>query len=176
LPEPEVAASLPALGLGIGLEDYGGGQTHFGADVSWSQPATAGIALNLAVGARQALSVDSPNGSISANALSVEFALRPRLARAGLLRLEGVVGVRGSRIRFNATAAEDATSQGASGTALFARGGLSLTFGRRGSVRSVSALGAGAPLKSFSASDAGRVVTGVSGLELFARSGVALEF
>ena len=40
----------------------------------------------------------------------------------------------------------------------------------------VSTVGAGGPLRSFSVSDGGDVVTGVSGLELFATSGVALEF
>ena len=55
------------------------------------------------------------------------------------------------------------------------RVGLSLAFGSPGLLRSYSALGAGIPLKSFSVSDTGLVVTGVSKLELFASTGLALE-
>jgi hypothetical protein len=78
-------------------------------------------------------------------------------------------------LSFEPEAEAGGTASPAHGLAMTSRAGLGLVFGRLGVLRSYSTLGAGLPLKSFSAADAEVTVSGVSKLELFASAGLALE-
>jgi hypothetical protein len=78
-------------------------------------------------------------------------------------------------VSFEPEAAADGAASAQHGLAVTSRVGLGLAFGSAGVLRSYSALGAGLPLKSFSAADDDRTITGVSKLELFASAGLALE-
>lgn len=168
--------AFTALGLGLGLESYSGGQLHFGVDAFWLQPLTGWLRLGLTAGVRRGLTVDAPSGSIESRAIHVELALRPTLMSSSSFSLDVHVALRGSEVWFVPKPIAGAAAAKTNSEALFGRGGLALTLGPAGSVRSVTTLGAGGPLRSFSASDGGEVVTGVSGVEFFATSGVALEF
>lgn len=168
--------SFTALGVGLGLEAYTGGQLHFGVDAFWLQPLTGWLRFGLTAGVRRGLTVDAPSGSIGSRAIHVELSLRPTLVSSSIFSLDALVGLRGSEVWFVPEPIAGAEATKTNSAALFGRGGLALTLGRAGSVRSVTTLGAGGPLRSFSASDGGEVVTGVSGVEFFATSGVALEF
>jgi len=86
------------------------------------------------------------------------------------------VALRGAEIWFLPEPIAGAEGTETNSQAVFGRGGLALTLGRAGSIRWVSSVGAGGPLRAFSVSDGGEVVTGVSGAEFFATSGAALEF
>jgi len=175
-PPPASEPSYDALGVAFGFEHYGGGQTHFGADLFWLHPVFESLFVRLGAGARRALSVDAPHGTVSAAAAGAELALYPVLLSLGAVRLDALVALRGLRVWYGAKPAVGAISQRGVDYALYGRAGLALSIGRVGSVRSISTLGAGGPFRSFSAADAGEVVTGVSGVEVFATSGVALEF
>ena len=180
-PPPAPAAtvrepSYDALGVAFGFEHYSGGQTHFGADLFWIHPASENVLFRLGAGGRRALSVDAPNGTISAAAVGAELALCPVLLSFSAVRLDALLALRGLRVWYSATPVVGAISQSNADYALYGRAGLALSVGRVGSVRSISTLGAGGPFRSFSAADAGEVVTGVSGVELSVTSGVALEF
>lgn len=176
-PAPRRAESrLHALGVRVGFEHYTGGQTQFGADLFWIHPGLGWMAFGLGLGARRALAVDAATGTISATALGGDVSLRPRLLSAGVLNLDGVLALRIAQVYFSGSPAGGGVGHDSASTVLYGRAGVSLAVGRRGSVRSLSELGAGAPLRSFSASEAGEIVTGVSGVEVFASTGVALEF
>ena len=175
-PVPMTEPSFTALGLGVGFESYAGGQKHFGIDAFWLQPLTGWLRFGLTAGVRRGLAVDAPSGSIESRAIHVELSLRPTLVSASIYSLDVLVALRGSEIWFVPEPVAGAEATKTNSLALFGRGGLALTLGRAGSVRSVTTLGAGGPLRSFSASDGGEVITGVSGVEFFATSGVALEF
>jgi len=183
-PPPPPAAPPPArpetqftaLGLGLGLDSYTGGQLHFGLDAFWVQPLWMGFRLGLSAGVRRGLTVDAPSGSIDSRAIHLELSLRPALVGSSIYRLDALLGLGVSEVWFVPEPSAGAEGTESNSQALFGRVGLALTLGRVGSVRSVSSAGAGGPLRSFSVSDGGEVVTGVSGLELFATSGVALEF
>jgi hypothetical protein len=152
-----------------------GGQTHYGADLFGAVPfgrITGGL---FAVGARRALSEQAPHGSLGATALSAEAGVSLAFYRQRGLEWQAFVSGRLLRVSFEPEAADGAMARAQSGLAVISRVGFSLAFGRPGLLRSYSTLGAGIPLKSFSASDTGGVVTGVSKLELFGSTGLALE-
>jgi hypothetical protein len=169
------ARRFTAWGARLGFERFLGGQTHYGADLFGSLPLGRIAGGLFAVGARRALSEQAPHGSIAASALSVEAGLSLTFLRLRGFDLGAFVSGRVLRVSFEPEAESGADARAQSGLAVTSRVGLALAFGSPGLVRSYSALGAGLPLKSFSASDSGGVVTGVSKLELFASTGLALE-
>jgi hypothetical protein len=186
-PPPEVRAvveksatppSVPrftAFGARLAFERFLGGQTHYGADLFGAVPLGRIAGGLLAVGARRALSQQAEHGSIGATALSVEAGVSLAFLQRRGLDLGAFVSGRVLRVRFEPEATAGATASEQSGLAVTSRVGLALAFGSPGLLRSYSALGAGLPLKSFSASDSGGIVTGASKLELFASTGLALE-
>lgn len=163
------------VGARVAFEHFLGGQTHYGGDLFAALPFGHVASGVVALGARRALSVQAPHGSIGASALSAELALSLTFLRQGGLDLGAFAAGRLLRITFEPAAEPGVSSRGSSGLAVLSRAGLALAFGSPGVLRSYSALGAGLPLRSFEASDTGRVVTGVSQLELFASTGLALE-
>lgn len=181
-PSPDEPAPAPleshgdAFGARFALEHYGHGQTQFGGDVSWSRPFVSSVGMTLAFGMRRGLDTDSEHGRVQSSALSAELALEPRLVSLGAVSLHLPLALRGVRAAFTGLAAHGAIAREHAGFALFARTGLSLVVAPRGPFRARTSAGAGAPLRSFSASDAGERVTGMGGLELFAHTGVAVEF
>jgi hypothetical protein len=164
-----------ALGARLAFEHFTGGQTHYGADLFAALPVGRVAAGLIALGARRALSVRAPHGDIGAQALSVELGVSVMVLRRGGLELGAFVSERLLRLSFEPEAEAGAVADASHGFAVTSRCGLALAFGSPGLLRSYSALGAGLPLKSFSAADGGKIVTGASELELFASSGLALE-
>lgn len=164
-----------ALGARLAFEHFLGGQTHYGADLFGAVPLGRVASALLAVGARRALSQQSPHGSIGATALSAEAGIMLTFLQQRGLDLGAFVSARLLRLSFEPEAAPNVTADAKSGLAVTSRVGLEFAFGSPGLLRSYSALGAGLPLKSFSASDSGGTITGASQLELFASTGLALE-
>lgn len=174
-PAPAPPRRYTALGARLAFERFLGGQTHYGADLFGVLPLGRVAGGVFAVGARRALSVQAPHGSIGATALSAEAGVSLNFLRQRGLDLGAFVSGRLLRVSFEPEAASGVVARAQSGLAVTARVGLALAFGSPGLLRSYSALGAGLPLKSFSVSDTGGVVTGASKLELFASTGLALE-
>ncbi len=172
---PPEARRFTAFGARLAFERFLGGQTHYGADLFGAVPLGRIAGGLFAVGARRALSQQAEHGSIGATALSLEAGVSLAFLKQHGLDLGAFVSGRLLRVSFEPEAASGATATAQSGLAVTSRVGLSLAFGRPGLLRSYSALGAGLPLKSFSAADTGGIVTGVSKLELFGSTGLALE-
>jgi len=164
-----------ALGARLAFERFLGGQTHYGADLFGAVPIGRFAGGLFAVGARRALSEQAPHGSLGATALSAEAGVSLAFFRQRGFDLGAFVSGRLLRVSFEPEADDGIVARTQSGLAVISRAGFSLAFGSPGLLRSYSTLGAGIPLKSFSASDTGGVVTGVSKLELFASTGLALE-
>ena len=174
-PEPAPPQRFTAFGARLAFEHFLGGQTHYGADLFGAVPLGRIAGGVLAVGARRALSEQAPNGSIGATALSLEAGVALTFFRQRGLDLGAFVSGRVLRVSFEPEAASGVRAAPQSGLAVISRVGFGLAFGSPGLLRSYSTLGAGLPLKSFAVSDSGTVVTGVSKLELFASTGLALE-
>ncbi len=172
---PPSARRFMGFGARLAFERFLGGQTHYGADLFGVVPLGRIAGGLLAVGARRALSQRAAHGSVGATALSVEAGVSLVFLQRRGLDLGAFVSGRLLRLSFEPEAAAGATATAQSGLAVTSRVGFALAFGRPGLLRSYSALGAGLPLKSFSASDSGGIVTGASQLELFASTGLALE-
>jgi hypothetical protein len=178
-----LARSFTAIGARLALERFTGGQTHYGGDVFLALPLGTRAGVMAAGGARRALSVQAPHGSIGARALSGELGLSLPLLRLPALELGAFVSARVLWLRYEASAAgggaagvaAGAQASSRSGVAVVSRGGLVLAFGRHGVVRSYSTFGVGLPLRAFSASDSGTTVTGTSGVEVFGATGLAFE-
>jgi len=165
------------VGLGgrVAFEHFLGGQTHYGVDLFGVMPLGRHAGGFLALGVRRALSEQAPHGAIGASGLSAEFGLSLSFWQRDGLELGAFVSGRVLSLAFEPEAESGATASGERGWAVTSRAGLGFAFGKLGAVRAYSTLGAGLPLKSFSASDAGVTVTGASKLELFATTGLALE-
>ena len=174
--EPPAPRDFSALGLGLGIKSYTGGQLLFGIEAFWLTRWFDRFGFGIALGGRRGLSVEAPSGRIRSRSIDLEISLRPTLSSAALYRIDTLLALSGSRVWFFPEPAVGASGARQSSQTLFARAGLVLTLGHMGSLRSVSALGLGTPLRSFSASDGSEVVTGISGLEVFAGSGIALEY
>jgi hypothetical protein len=174
-PRPPPLRRFTALGARVAFEHFLGGQTHYGGDLFVVVPFGRVASGLLSVGARRALSVQAPHGSIGASALSAELGLSLAFLQQRGLDLGAFVTARALRLTFEPRGEPGVSSQTSSGYVVSSRAGLALAFGSPGLLRSYSALGAGLPLRSFEASDSGRIVTGASELELFASTGLALE-
>lgn len=172
---PSPPRRFVALGGRVGFERFAGGQTHYGADLFAAVPLGSLAGALLALGARRALDVQALHGSIGATAFSAELGVSLSFLRRGGLELGAFAAERLLSVGFEPDAAPGASARSQHGLALVSRTGLGLAFGSPGVLRSYTSLGAGIPLQSLSASDGGAVVTGVSGLELFASTGLALE-
>lgn len=169
----------PRRPIGIGgrlaFEHFLGGQTHYGVDLFGVVPFGRVAGGFLALGARRALSEEAPHGSIGASALSGELGLSLAFFQRAGLELGAFVSARLLRVNFEPEADRGDTATAEHGLAVTSRAGVGLAFGKLGVLRSYSTVGAGLPLKSFSAADAQVTITGVSKLELFASTGLALE-
>jgi hypothetical protein len=172
-PAPAPPSRSTALGARLAFEHFFGGQTHFGGDAVLLLPLGAFTGASVALGGRRALSEQAPHGSIGARALAAELGLSVLLVQRPGLELGAGVSGRALWLTFEPASAGTAQASTQSGLAFIARAGLSLVFGTK--LKSFASLGAGLPLRSFSASDSGAEVTGASGLELFAATGLALE-
>jgi hypothetical protein len=172
--EPRPLRAL-ALGGRLAFEHFLGGQTHFGADLFAVTPLGRVAGGVFALGARRGLSVQAPHGAVAASALSAEAGISLAFVQQPGISLDAFVSGRLLRLEFEPEAEPGSRASPESGWVVTSRAGLMLSFGRRGLLRSYSALGAGLPLQSFAASDSGRVITGATELELFASTGLALE-
>jgi hypothetical protein len=172
-PAPASPSRGAALGARLAFEHFLGGQTHFGGDAVLLLPLGSLTGASVALGGRRALSEQAPHGSIGARALAAELGLSLRLVQRPGLKLEAGVSGRALWLTFEPSSAGTAQASTQSGLGVIARAGLSLVFGGR--LKSFASLGAGLPLRSFAASDSGAEVTGVSSLELFAATGLALQ-
>jgi hypothetical protein len=172
---PTPAPRFVALGARFAFERFLGGQTHYGADLFGSLPLGSIAGGLLAIGARRALSEQALHGAIGASGFSAELGFSVAFLRRGSLELGAFVSERLLRLSFEPEAKLGATSRARHGLVVTSRAGLGLAWGRAGLLRSYTMLGAGLPLKSFSAADGNTTVTGASELELFASAGLALE-
>jgi hypothetical protein len=172
LPDRSTPVRLGARGA---VEHFGGGQTHVGADATALFPFGELLRLELSLGLRQGGKVAAPHGRVHSSAAGLGAMLRVTFVRAPRLELSLFAGPRAGLARFSGRAGPDARGTELSGVVLFARGGALAGVRVLGPLWVEASGGAGAPLRGLEASDAGRVVSGVSGLELFGAAGLMVE-
>lgn len=173
-PPPARTASESAAGVRLAIEHFAAGQTHFGADAALRLPFTRGVGIELGLGARKALDVQAASGAVSASALGAEGSLWVGLVTSATFGLDLFAGVRALRVSFDANAGGGATERDSANWAVSGRTGLGARVG--GTLRAALRAGAGLPLAAVEITDGDRVISGVSGLELFAASGLEVAF
>jgi hypothetical protein len=183
-PPPEVVQGvedeLPSertseLALSFAGEHYLGGQTLFGADLGTLLPLSERFTLDLGAGIRQGLRVAAPDGHVLSSAIGLGASLRFALLHATAADVGVALGSRVAITRFRGAALGDARQAELSGLTAYARAGAFTALHLGGAWRLAAAIGGGAPLRALEATDGGRVVTGVSGMELFLTLGLTVE-
>ena len=184
-PPPEVVAGVeeelpasgppPKLGVRFAVEHYLGGQTLLGADAATVLPLGARFALDFEAGGRAGLRARAQHGEVSSSAIGFGASGRYAFVHSALADVGVTLGLRAAVVRFRGAAAAGASEAELSGLTLYARGGAFTTLALGGPFGLDAAFGAGAPLRALEATDAGQVVSGVSGAEFFARLGFTVE-
>jgi len=163
------------LGARFALEHYTAGETLLGGDAVILLPIAAEFALDFELGARAGLTTSAPDGQIRSSAFGGGAGLRYAFLRGRAGELGATLGVRAAFVRFRAEAEPGIDAMELSGLTLFARGGAFTNLRVAGPLAFDAAVGAGAPLRALEATDAGKVVTGVSGAELWGTFGFTVE-
>jgi len=148
-------------------EYFGGGQTQLGVDAVFLPQLGRRFQLELAGGVRRGLSVNAEHGVVRSNAAGISLGLGYRLIAAQRAEFGLGVSLRAAYVQFVGEAEPQASDDTYSGVAAFARSGLFGAFNAAGPLWLAVSAGAGAPLRALEVRDAGRVVSGMSGLELF---------
>jgi hypothetical protein len=172
---PEREEPVVRLGARSALEHFGGGQTHLGADATALFPLSERLQLELSLGLRQGRRVSSEHGEVLSSAAGAGALLRATLFRTLPFELSVFAGPRAALARFTGRATPAARGTELSGLVLYARGGAVAGLRVLRPLWLEAGGGAGAPLRGLEAKDSGRVVSGVSGLELFASAGLTVE-
>jgi hypothetical protein len=163
------------LGAAAAVEHFGGGQTHAGADGVVVVPLSENLRFDVRFGARGGWDTPSEHGRVLSQALSLAAHLRVVLVRAAPLELGALAGARVALLSLEGDASGDATDRAVSDAVVTARAGLasSLELGRGFFFELVGI--AGYTLRGLEVTDAGRVVSGASGVELGASLGILVE-
>jgi len=181
---PEVVSGVEAelphaeesrLGAVAAVEHFGGGQTHVGADGVVVVPLSETFGIDIRFGARGGRDTPSEHGRVLSQALSLATHLRVALVRAAPFELDALAGARTALLRLEGEASSDATDRAVSDAVVTARAGVatSLELARGFFFELVGT--AGYTLRGLEVTDAGRVVSGASGVELGASLGILVE-
>ncbi len=178
LPDRSSASAARAGRFGIGAraaaERYDR-HTEVGADVFLRPRFAPSWGAELALGLRDGLVEASEHGRIDARASAMGLGAWLSLARFPAFELSLELGARASRVVFSGEPAASASGREEAGWALYGRAGASPALRLVEPLWVTAVLGAGAPLKTFAASDDSRLVTGVRGIEWFGSLGVMAE-
>lgn len=158
------------------IAHYALDQTQYGGDLFALLPLLGKLSLELGIGARGALAKTTTHGTVNAWMLNGDLGVHLPWLQQGDLELDAQLTSHFSSVQYRAQAAANATSAQARGFAGLARLGVGAIFGATRTVRSFTTLGVGYPWLSYAATDGGQRVTGTSGLELYASTGVGVAF
>ena len=175
-PRPRLAPRGTPIGARVAIAHYAGDQTQYGGDAFTLIALPARLGFEVALGLRSALPTSSAHGTVTASAVSADLGLHLPWFRTGDLELDAELSSHFLLLDYRARASGAVRASEARGFAALGRLGLGAVFGAQRALRSFTTLGLGYPWLSFSASDAGRTVSGVSGLELYATTGLGVEF
>jgi hypothetical protein len=175
--ESELPSSGPASKLGVrfAMEHYLGGQTLLGADAATILPLGERFALDLDAGGRVGLDADAPHGDVHSSSIGFGASGRFAFVHTSFADVGVALGVRAAVVRFRGTAAPGAQGEELSGLTVYGRGGAFTGLRLAGPVSLDAGFGAGAPFRALEATDAGQVVSGVSGAEFYAQLGFTVE-
>jgi hypothetical protein len=176
LPQASRSPTRASWGIGsrAGIEHYDR-HTELGVDFFLRPRFARTWGAELALGLRDGSAEPSRNGQIDATASAISLGVWAPLVRSAAFELSVELRVRAARVVFTGEPVASASGREVSGWAVYGRAGLSPSLRIVEPLRLSAALGLGAPMKTFAASDDSQVVTGMRGLELFASLGLLTE-
>jgi hypothetical protein len=157
--------ALTLVGLQWGVEHYQRGQTQFGPDAAFDLHFTPRLGLRLTAGYRQATQVTAADGQVQTVSVRAATDLTSALLRSRALQLAWTIGTESIWCRFRGETSGESLARDFTGLALYARTGLLFTLRIHDPVWLQLGVGAGYALRGVEATDAGRVITGVSGFQ-----------
>lgn len=164
------------LGTRAAVERYTGGQTQLGGDLAFRTWFSTALGLEVSLGLRDVLAVETPLGSIGGYAAGGGAALLWNMTGAHPLSLQAEVGQSVALIHLRGSPTGDAVGKAGSAFTAFARAGLALSYDAFDSFGLRLRAGAGAPIATVSARQNDRTKTGVSGLEIYGGLGAYARF
>jgi hypothetical protein len=166
-----------ALGARGAVEHHGGGHTLLGGDAFVTVWLSERLGLELSVGLRHGLREDATHGSVESRALcsALDLGLAV-LPRGQTLSLTATLGAAFASLRMRGAAEGTALDAEGSGWSAQARAGVVLGLALHDAFALRAQVGLGAPLRSVEASDAGRVISSTSGIEVHAGLGAEARF
>ncbi len=170
------AQDPPRLGVQAAAEHFGSGISQFGADALCVLAPSQRFRLRIALGIRQGLTVSAPDGDVRPTSVGISFDGGPSLLRSSRIELTWTAGAHVAWIHLQGDAARGAFGNNLSGLALFARSGLNAAIHPVGPMWFELGAGLGLPLRGLEATDAGRDIAGVAGLEQYASLALLGEF
>jgi hypothetical protein len=166
-----------ALGARAALENHGVGLSQFGVDAYIGVWFAERLGIELGAGMREGFARSAEHGSVSARALRSHLDLMiALLPRDRTLGLSGTLGLALASVRVRGAARAGGSASEGAGIALHARGGFALGVTPWPAWALRADIGAGVPLRSVEATDAGKVVLSSAGLELHVGLGTELRF
>jgi hypothetical protein len=175
LPEKRAQHRM-AVGIELASEWYRAGQAQLGADVTWFGALSAPLGFMMAAGVRKGLAKSARDGEITSSAVAGRLGAFARLVELRLLRLDALFVFEPKWVRYDVQPRAGAIGEKASGFSLYGLAGLSVLLGDVRAFSSRTSFAVGAPLRAFSASDAGNIETGVAGFELSLVTGLSWGF
>jgi hypothetical protein len=176
-PAPARAASRP-LGVVLALasmERFSGGQILLGGDAVFSLPVSDELSGRVGLGLRRGLEQRASSGRIDCRALGLNAGFRQRLLLRDPLSVGFEIDARAAWVTFQGHADAPASDATISGLVMYARTGVDGALRVWGPLLLEAGLGFGIPVRALEATEARKVVIGVSGAELSAALGVGWE-
>jgi hypothetical protein len=185
-PAPAAAVVLPSpppspparneIALVAAEDHFAGGAWQPGLDLALRRWLAAHWALELSAGARISQADNATHGRVRSRAYPIGLRAQASLPRwSARVRLGGAAALVVAPLVFDAEPAAGAVGASQTVVACVVRGELWADL-RVGSLRLRMAVGAGAPVRSVSADDAGVPVAGVRGLALHGQAGIGWSF
>ena len=166
-----------AFGARAALENHGGGLAQLGADAYIGVWFAERLGIELGAGMREGWPRSAEHGSVSARTLrSSADLLIALLPRGQLLGLSGKLGLSLASVRVRGAASAGGSEREGAGIDVHARAGFALGLAPWPLFALRADVGAGLPLRSVEATDAGKVVLSTAGLELHVALGTELRF
>lgn len=156
-------------------EHYGGGQTHLGPDLELSFAPWPALRLALELGYRSGLTVTVAHGNVQSSLWSAGLGARYAFIE-GDLSLEAELSLRAARLQISGQAIAPTTDRRAEAWPLFARAGARAALHPARWLAVEARLGAGLPLRSFTATEGRAPLTAMAGPELYASLGACFGF
>lgn len=174
---PPIAQENTAFSLAgrFSAEHYGGGQTHLGPDLELSCAPWPALRLALELGYRSGLTVTVAHGNVLSSLWSAGLGARYAFLE-GDLSLEAELSLRAARLQISGQAIAPTTDRRAEAWPLFARAGARAAVHPARWLALEARLGAGLPLRSFTATEGNAALTAMAGPELYASLGACFGF